>query len=208
MRRRAQLSCTECRRRKQKCNPRSEGACQNCVRRYPPVECVFLPDPRTRIVENDGLNCGGSGSILSDGPVAIATRRTLQVCLPDRSFDHAGAPAHSDLELEVASTLTTVLGVPSSVSNVEYERHLAEDRGSSSALAQEMVNANRSLAPTPIAFAGALTQINGMHGAYVPNSMRNAELWNFCKFSLAPLVSFSLLTYTKSMTLSSQTCAQ
>ncbi|KAL2063727.1 hypothetical protein VTL71DRAFT_5532 [Oculimacula yallundae] len=43
-RRRLQVSCTECRRRKQKCNPRKDGPCTNCLRRYPPVPC-FVQDP-------------------------------------------------------------------------------------------------------------------------------------------------------------------
>lgn len=62
-RRRPQISCTECRRRKQKvwdsdasdiicieegtrltdnimqCKPRADGPCEHCLRRYPPVEC-------------------------------------------------------------------------------------------------------------------------------------------------------------------------
>ncbi|KAK0101436.1 hypothetical protein ONS95_006609 [Cadophora gregata] len=38
-RRRPQISCTECRRRKQKCKARTNGPCENCLRRYPPVHC-------------------------------------------------------------------------------------------------------------------------------------------------------------------------
>ncbi|CZR64612.1 uncharacterized protein PAC_14510 [Phialocephala subalpina] len=40
-RQRASTSCTECRKRKQKCNQAKERPCNNCSRRYPPVPCVY-----------------------------------------------------------------------------------------------------------------------------------------------------------------------
>ncbi|KAK1756463.1 hypothetical protein QBC47DRAFT_380000 [Echria macrotheca] len=45
---RAQKSCGECRRRKQKCIPPDTPGtqCSNCVKRWPPVQCVFQPVPR------------------------------------------------------------------------------------------------------------------------------------------------------------------
>ncbi|KAK0622389.1 hypothetical protein B0T14DRAFT_148198 [Immersiella caudata] len=43
---RAQKSCAECRRRKQKCIPSAPGTpCNNCVKRWPPVPCIFPPQP-------------------------------------------------------------------------------------------------------------------------------------------------------------------
>ncbi|RDW84843.1 hypothetical protein BP6252_02433 [Coleophoma cylindrospora] len=41
LRQRPATSCTECRRRKQKCNQARDKPCNNCLRRYPPVECVY-----------------------------------------------------------------------------------------------------------------------------------------------------------------------
>ncbi|KAK0639821.1 hypothetical protein B0T16DRAFT_497811 [Cercophora newfieldiana] len=44
---RAQKSCAECRRRKQKCTPSAPGTpCNNCVKRWPPVPCVFPVTPK------------------------------------------------------------------------------------------------------------------------------------------------------------------
>ncbi|PVH69501.1 hypothetical protein DL98DRAFT_661640 [Cadophora sp. DSE1049] len=40
-RQRASTSCTECRRRKQKCNQAKDKPCNNCARRYPPVPCTY-----------------------------------------------------------------------------------------------------------------------------------------------------------------------
>ncbi|KAJ5041252.1 uncharacterized protein L3040_005800 [Drepanopeziza brunnea f. sp. 'multigermtubi'] len=34
-------SCTECRRRKQRCNQAKDRQCNNCARRYPPVVCTY-----------------------------------------------------------------------------------------------------------------------------------------------------------------------
>ncbi|KAK3681813.1 hypothetical protein B0T22DRAFT_523144 [Podospora appendiculata] len=53
-------SCTECRRRKQKCTiPPPGSPCPNCAKRWPQVECVFLreADPS---VEPDGLEVTSS----------------------------------------------------------------------------------------------------------------------------------------------------
>lgn len=41
-RQRTLTSCTECRRRKQKCNQTKDRPCSNCARRYPPVACTYL----------------------------------------------------------------------------------------------------------------------------------------------------------------------
>ncbi|KAH8594979.1 hypothetical protein B0O99DRAFT_687293 [Bisporella sp. PMI_857] len=46
LRNRLPKSCVECRRRKQRCIPSKEGPCSNCLRRYPPVECIGLPEFR------------------------------------------------------------------------------------------------------------------------------------------------------------------
>ncbi|KAH7355321.1 hypothetical protein BKA65DRAFT_498137 [Rhexocercosporidium sp. MPI-PUGE-AT-0058] len=40
-RQRSSTSCTECRRRKQKCNQAKNTACNNCARRYPQVPCIY-----------------------------------------------------------------------------------------------------------------------------------------------------------------------
>ncbi|KAG9233343.1 hypothetical protein BJ875DRAFT_464418 [Amylocarpus encephaloides] len=41
-RQRTSTSCTECKRRKQKCNQMRDRPCHNCARRYPPVECIYV----------------------------------------------------------------------------------------------------------------------------------------------------------------------
>ncbi|KAH7411373.1 hypothetical protein BKA64DRAFT_704478 [Cadophora sp. MPI-SDFR-AT-0126] len=46
-RQRASTSCTECRRRKQKCNQAKDKPCNNCARRYPPVPCTYDSFRRT-----------------------------------------------------------------------------------------------------------------------------------------------------------------
>jgi hypothetical protein len=40
-RQRTFTSCTECRRRKQKCNQTKDRPCSNCARRYPPPICTY-----------------------------------------------------------------------------------------------------------------------------------------------------------------------
>ncbi|CAG8984239.1 hypothetical protein HYALB_00004222 [Hymenoscyphus albidus] len=40
-RQRTFTSCTECRRRKQKCNQAKDRPCSNCARRYPPPVCTY-----------------------------------------------------------------------------------------------------------------------------------------------------------------------
>lgn len=40
-RQRTFTSCTECRRRKQRCNQAKDRPCNNCSRRYPPVVCTY-----------------------------------------------------------------------------------------------------------------------------------------------------------------------
>lgn len=97
---------------------------------------------------------------------------------------HGGGLAHSELELEVASTLSLGLRVRSDGHHAKSNPGSVKgiDSGPQNSTELEVIRLNKSSPSSPIAFAGALTQINGMHGAYVKNSMRNAELWNFCKF--------------------------
>ncbi|KAH8651569.1 hypothetical protein BGZ60DRAFT_420744 [Tricladium varicosporioides] len=70
-RQRTSTSCTECKRRKQKCNQAKDRPCNNCARRFPPVECKYTePKPKKqrsnleRLVElnHDQLNSSGSGA--------------------------------------------------------------------------------------------------------------------------------------------------
>ncbi|KAE8441055.1 hypothetical protein EG329_005917 [Mollisiaceae sp. DMI_Dod_QoI] len=210
-RRRTQLSCTECRRRKQKCNPRPEGGCGNCIRRYPPVQCIFLPDPKKPkedasavSQEVKGLDTPAAASASGSGSGSGSGSASSTNCAPSYhavplssllgpSHDvvHLGVSrdfSHSELELEVASTLSSSLG-SSSISIRRNDRSSSrnaistpstEDGDSSPPYSKEQglpLFKTSSSSPTP--FAGALTQINGMHGAYVKNTMRNAELWSF-----------------------------
>ncbi|CZS87909.1 uncharacterized protein RCO7_00910 [Rhynchosporium graminicola] len=54
-RQRTFTSCTECRRRKQRCNQAKDRPCNNCARRYPPVICEYggssSPPPSSRNVD-------------------------------------------------------------------------------------------------------------------------------------------------------------
>ncbi|KAH6662778.1 hypothetical protein B0J14DRAFT_610169 [Halenospora varia] len=70
-RQRTSTSCTECKRRKQKCNQAKDRPCYNCARRFPPVECRYTePKPKKqrtkleRLVElnHDQLSSSGSGA--------------------------------------------------------------------------------------------------------------------------------------------------
>ncbi|KAK0104453.1 hypothetical protein ONS95_004742 [Cadophora gregata] len=76
-RRRPQISCTECRRRKQKCNPRKDGPCANCLRRYPPVPC-YVQD-----LDDPNIGCGAPQKV------------TLQSETTLRFVDHGPGPRDS-----------------------------------------------------------------------------------------------------------------
>ena len=123
------------------------------------------------------------------GPNAISSQEAPQSTLPEQTtvvvVNRAGLTL-SKLELEVASTLSSGLLASSSSTtgrNASQDPSSIEGDGPilPNATDHDVLHAHKSTSPTPVAFAGALTQINGMHGAYVKDSMRNAELWNFCK---------------------------
>ncbi|KAF8848998.1 hypothetical protein BDZ45DRAFT_248662 [Acephala macrosclerotiorum] len=207
-RRRAQLSCTECRRRKQKCNPRPGGPCGNCSRRYPPVECIFLPDPRKPKDEPGAITDARGIPALAtqDGHTSSSSRSPRYSVIPlsailepsdavhTLSNTNYRVSPHSDLELEVASTLSSSLGSDASAmrnydmvfSSDTKSTPSTDDTDSSPNLEGRHLQLHQSSSTSPIPFAGTLTQINGMHGAYVQGTMRNAELWNFFHHFVVP----------------------
>ncbi|CZR68073.1 uncharacterized protein PAC_17972 [Phialocephala subalpina] len=194
--------------RARSCNPRPGGSCGNCSRRYPPVDCIFLPDPRKpKDKPHSGEPQAGAipASTTRDEHASSSSRSPRYSVIPlsailepsDGVVSRGGyqVSPHSELELEVASTLSSSLGsdtagarrsdtvfssdtksTPSiddtdSSPNPEKDRHLQIYKLSST---------------SPIPFAGTLTQINGMHGAYVKSTMRNVELWNFFHHFVVP----------------------
>jgi hypothetical protein len=160
------------------------------------VECIFLPDPKHRKVDHDVIvpDLSAVGTIVSGGRAVSSSstsshRKILQNALPERTLDAVaaiphGGLAHSELELEVASTLSSGLRVSSIDHDNNADFNSIEEKESTHpyGAGHESFHISKSSSPSPVAFAGALTQINGMHGAYVKNSMRNAELWNFCEY--------------------------
>lgn len=165
------------------------------------MQCVFLQDPKKRKEDHDVIipELRGSGvAAVGDGNVSASSssQSPPRQVLPLSSLlgpIHSSTPlgirevsSHSELELEVASTLSSSLG---STSNGPKPRvrfgipsksiPLLGDNDSAHSHSEEN-NLQRSISSSPTPFAGVLTQINGMHGAYVKDSMRNAELWNFC----------------------------
>ncbi|KAH7420038.1 hypothetical protein BKA64DRAFT_652241 [Cadophora sp. MPI-SDFR-AT-0126] len=81
-RQRTFTSCTECRRRKQRCNQAKDRPCNNCARRYPPVICTYesssSPPPTDRVIDMRDNHVSqqdsgrGSGSAVS-GPAYMQT---------------------------------------------------------------------------------------------------------------------------------------
>lgn len=167
------------------------------------MECIFLPDPKLRKTD-DVVVSEFSGVRIVDGAASSRSlsHREGQSSRSEKisesyvtSAVHGGGLPHSELELEVASTLSLGLRVRSDDHRAKASPCSVEgdNSGPQKPTELELIRINKSSSPSPIAFAGALTQINGMHGAYVKNSMRNAELWNFCK---SPNL-FVALTVTK-----------
>ncbi|RDL37496.1 uncharacterized protein BP5553_04929 [Venustampulla echinocandica] len=59
-RQRTFTSCTECRRRKQKCNQAKDRPCSNCARRYPPPLCTYESSSPTTPPIGQAVNFGNS----------------------------------------------------------------------------------------------------------------------------------------------------
>ncbi|KAE8453971.1 hypothetical protein EG329_007747 [Mollisiaceae sp. DMI_Dod_QoI] len=121
-RQRTFTSCTECRRRKQRCNQAKDRPCNNCARRYPPVNCVYenaSPSPLDQVMDLRGSMVAQQvlGSSVGPHPSYVQTS------------DMGGLPA---------TTANNYYSVPSSgyyaaaPSRTEYGTYQGESSSSSS----------------------------------------------------------------------------
>ncbi|KAK2052625.1 hypothetical protein LY76DRAFT_670196 [Colletotrichum caudatum] len=173
---RVQKSCTECQRRKQKCNIRqSDAPCVNCSRRFPPVEYTIIQigscNPRP-VYEDQILNFDLSS--LSKGserrPMVTFHDRTLTV----RNLQRAGARSQDAGVNGLGESRTQCFG------------HLRDE---AKALAKAKAHVNLFLDGTgdPMAFyhsspatiGGILTEVTTVHGMPLPESPGTAELLHF-----------------------------
>ncbi|KAG9239576.1 hypothetical protein BJ875DRAFT_447771 [Amylocarpus encephaloides] len=85
-RQRTFTSCTECRRRKQKCNQAKDRPCSNCARRYPPPVCTYqssspTPPPMDHVLtlgDEDGESDRTNQTNRSNAPVNAPMVSTSQ----------------------------------------------------------------------------------------------------------------------------------
>ncbi|KAK3331579.1 hypothetical protein B0T19DRAFT_83292 [Cercophora scortea] len=152
-------SCTECRRRKQKCIiPPPGSPCPNCAKRWPVVECVFLreADPS---VEPGGLEVTSSEHFRQRMLHPQHASQWSVYVLPERI---KGA--------EVAANTATI------------QEFMAEQR--KQARRSRAVYNERSMPSSP--FGGILRSINCLNSSRIEYTTRNTELMYYFLDFVAP----------------------
>ncbi|KAH7319492.1 hypothetical protein BKA65DRAFT_103220 [Rhexocercosporidium sp. MPI-PUGE-AT-0058] len=206
-RRRPQISCTECRRRKQKCNPRKDGPCANCLRRYPPVPCFVqeLDEPKSN---RSAIRQEGSQNELTS-KAADLTGGFRGVTLPSlNNFNPFSYPAiplsrilhpadssyqHPEAALAVRTANNVNLSDEGSKPvNPDHEskdklqlesiRKRLEQQQQQSGLQEYLLKRSGS----PRAVGGILSMLNAFNAAPIEPNNRNTELLYYYHDYVAP----------------------
>ncbi|KAM0335529.1 hypothetical protein ACHAQA_000577 [Verticillium albo-atrum] len=184
---RAQKSCTECQRRKQKCIIRNDGeACANCSRRFPPVECTIIQvdggegKRKAPEFEEQVVSFGVPVSIISSasgrhvnyvpaGTSVVRTRR--MVPLPRTNAKLNARPTHaSDTTDEFPEQMDLIRKPDENPTDNLY----LDGAGDPDAMLH--------IKP----FGGILTEVCTLNGMRIKQSARNSELLHFYVQIVAP----------------------
>ncbi len=206
---RGAVSCRECRRRKQKvacidrtfigaladsiqCIRAKDGPCANCLRRYPPVECVFKSDLRSgsNIPHDLGMQWSKTREVFKSisGPAARSSLSSpgLRIPLDQTSgTSHHGLPSSSESE---SSAVSTSISRPDLGSTIGRTDELKCDTGGISSQPtvelklQSLQPCSKETCSNPIPslansvpFGVILYDSNIKNGATVNTSRRNAD---------------------------------
>ncbi|KAH8820855.1 hypothetical protein F5884DRAFT_63354 [Xylogone sp. PMI_703] len=127
-RQRVSTSCTECRRRKQKCNQAKDRPCNNCARRFPPVVCHY---------DSDGQSPPGMDSLLefevADAPLGEASSSSAYYSgygTASQEYMYAG---ENELAQNIPSSYSTPMATYSTSDNYSSRAYASQPLGSSSA---------------------------------------------------------------------------
>ncbi|KAE9378640.1 hypothetical protein N431DRAFT_363266 [Stipitochalara longipes BDJ] len=188
-RRREAKSCTECRRRKQKCNPRKEGGpCGNCLRRYPPVACVGRgepsqkssttleqqPTPTIRVEEHSRRSPSSSSHAVDD----LGSQRHSPHSNDPQNLSHP-ASASPALSISTDNNVTSYFQEPYPDEQVSGELILSQNSSPDG-------SPDESPYGSPKMFGGILSSINTLYSLPIKQTSRNAELLHFFHSHVVP----------------------
>lgn len=186
------------------CNPRKDGPCGNCLRRYPPVECYVKPDPRAAKQVPIGIHPTSLAAglrttlppIVPTGSSKSSASEEQHTLLPSISLDpriQDNQPHQTPIldqvsraeKSAVQSTQSTEQTADLISSNLHTHSSIFKNntKPTTSASSSSVVLLKApSHIGSPRPFGGALTAINTLNGVPIEPTIRNAELFHFCEF--------------------------